>query len=119
MASPRAPSRSASRRCGSDRELSALLARPDLRTTIGVRDHAILELLARAGLRRSELARLALSISRSAVGSPLEVVVRGSKRGRTHRHIDVRTTQIYVDVTDQRNADGIAAPERPRHPLAT
>ena len=44
----------------SDRELSALLARPDLRTTIGVRDRAILELLARAGLRRSELARLTL-----------------------------------------------------------
>jgi integrase len=45
----------------SDRELSALLARPDLRTTIGVRDRAILELLARAGLRRSELARLTLT----------------------------------------------------------
>ena len=45
----------------SDRELSALLARPDLRTTIGVRDRAILELLARAGLRRSELAHLTLA----------------------------------------------------------
>lgn len=34
----------------SDLELSGLLARPDLRTTIGIRDRAILELLARAGL---------------------------------------------------------------------
>ena len=33
-------------------------------------------------------------------------------------HIDIRTTQIYVDVTDQRKADGIAALERTRHPLA-
>jgi site-specific recombinase XerD len=24
-------------------------------------------------------------------------------------HVDIRTTQIYVDVTDQRKADGIAA----------
>jgi len=30
----------------------------------------------------------------------------------------VRTTQIYVDVTDQRKADGIAALERVPHPLA-
>lgn len=36
----------------SDLELSQLLAHPDLRATIGVRDRAILELLARAGLRR-------------------------------------------------------------------
>jgi site-specific recombinase XerD len=27
-------------------------------------------------------------------------------------HIDIRTTQIYVDVTDQRKADGIAVLER-------
>lgn len=39
----------------SDLELSRLLACPDLRTTIGIRDRAILKLLARAGLRRSEL----------------------------------------------------------------
>jgi len=211
----------------SDRELSALLARPDLRTTIGVRDHAILEFLARAGLRRSELAQLTLADiqergrqpdarRRAAVAprrgdqTPLEVVVRGSKRGRTRTvplhaeahdalrrwyaarppaatdalfvslhprrsavpreisagaigavvakhaaavgvredrrtahslrhtfctmlaergvaleviralagHVDVRTTQIYVDVTDERKADGIAALERRPHPLA-
>jgi len=211
----------------SDRELSALLDRPDLRTTIGVRDRAILELLARAGLRRSELARLALSDiqergrqpdgrRRTAIAprrgdqTPLEVVVRGSKRGRTRTvplhaeahdalrrwyasrppsasdtlfvslrqrrsarpeaisasavgdvvvkhaagagiredrrtshalrhtfctmlaergvalevirelagHADVRTTQIYVEVTDQRKNEGIAALEQGRHPLA-
>lgn len=34
-------------------------------------------------------------------------------------HIDVRTTQIYVDVSDQRKAEGIAALERSSHPLAT
>jgi site-specific recombinase XerD len=45
----------------SDLELSQLLARPDLRTTIGIRDRAILELLTRAGLRRSELTRLTLA----------------------------------------------------------
>jgi integrase/recombinase XerD len=212
----------------SDLELSQLLARPDLRTTIGIRDRAILELLARAGLRRSELARLTLTDiqergrqpdkrRRAAVAprrgdqTPLEVVVRGSKRGRTRTiplhteahdalrrwytarpaaatdalfvslrarrsatpdplsagavgdivtkhataagvredrrtahairhtfctmlaergvalevvralagHVDIRTTQIYVDVTDQRKCDGIAALERTRHPLAT
>jgi integrase/recombinase XerD len=211
----------------SDLELSGLLARPDLRTTIGIRDRAILELLARAGLRRSELARLTLADiqergrqpdarRRTAIAprrgdqTPLEVVVRGSKRGRTRTvplhaeahdalrrwyavrptaatealfvslrarrsavaeplsagavgdivtkhasaagvrddrrvahalrhtfctmlaergvameviralagHVDIRTTQIYVDVTDQHRADGIAALERHQHPLA-
>jgi site-specific recombinase XerD len=33
-------------------------------------------------------------------------------------HVDIRTTQIYVDVTDQRKAAGIGALERTRHPLA-
>jgi site-specific recombinase XerD len=33
-------------------------------------------------------------------------------------HVDIRTTQIYVDVTEQRKADGIAALERAPHPLA-
>jgi integrase/recombinase XerD len=210
----------------SDLELAHVLASPDLRTTIGIRDRAILGLLARAGLRRSELARLTLAdiqergrqpdARRRAAVAPrrgdqtaLEVVVRGSKRGRTRTvplhaeavdalrrwyiarppaqtdalfvslrarrsatpepisagavgdivtrhaaaagvredrrtahalrhtfctmlaergvameviralagHIDIRTTQIYVDVTDQRKADGIAALERHRHPL--
>jgi site-specific recombinase XerD len=31
-------------------------------------------------------------------------------------HVDVRTTQIYVDVSDQRKNVGIAALERQRHP---
>lgn len=33
-------------------------------------------------------------------------------------HVDIRTTQIYVEVTDQRKADGIAALEHVPHPLA-
>lgn len=33
-------------------------------------------------------------------------------------HVDVRTTQVYVDVTDQRKADAITALEHTRHPLA-
>jgi len=33
-------------------------------------------------------------------------------------HVDIRTTQIYVDVTDERKADGIVALERVPHPLA-
>jgi integrase/recombinase XerD len=211
----------------SDLELSQLLNHPDLRTTIGIRDRAILELLARAGLRRSELARLTLAdiqergrqpykrrrtaaAPRRGDQTPLEVVVRGSKRGRTRTiplhteahdalrrwhtarpaaatdalfvslrsrrsavpepisasavgdvvkrhaaaagvredrrtahalrhtfctmlaergvaleviralagHVDVRTTQIYVDVTDARKADGIAALEATPHQLA-
>lgn len=210
----------------SDVELSQLLARPDLRTTIGIRDRAILELLARARLRRSELALTLADIQergrqpdarrRAAVAlrrgdqTPLEVIVRDSKRGRTRTiplhaeahdalsrwytdrpaartdalfvslrarrsaipepispgavgdivarnataagvredrrtahalrhtfctmlaergvaleviralagHVDVRTTQIYVDVTDQRKADCITALERRPHPLA-
>ncbi len=211
----------------SDAELDRLLRQPDRRTTIGVRDCAILELLARAGLRRAELARLTLAdvqergrqpdARRRAAIAPgrgeqtrLEVVVRASKRGRTRTvplhaeahdalarwyasrpssvsdalfvslrpqrsarpeaisasavgdvvakyaadamiredrrtahalrhtfctmlaergvaleviralagHVDVRTTQIYVDVTDQRKNDGIAALERTPHPLA-
>jgi len=31
-------------------------------------------------------------------------------------HVDIRTTQIYVDVTDQRKADGITALEQATHP---
>ena len=212
----------------SDVELGRLLRQPDCRTTIGTPDRAILELLARAGLRRAELARLTLADIQERGRQPdarrrtaiapgrgeqtrLEVIVRGSKRGRTrtvplhgeahdalarwytsrpmspsdalfvslrqrrsarpdaisasavgdvvakhaagagvrddHRtahalrhtfctmlaergvalevirelagHVDVRTTQIYVDVTDQRKNEGIAALERAPHPLAT
>jgi site-specific recombinase XerD len=33
-------------------------------------------------------------------------------------HVDIRTTQIYVDVTDERKAEGIAVLQRARHPLA-
>jgi integrase len=33
-------------------------------------------------------------------------------------HVDVRTTQIYVEVTDQRKSDGIAALEDTPHPLS-
>jgi integrase/recombinase XerD len=211
----------------SDVELERLLRHPDRRTVIGVRDRAILELLARAGLRRAELARLTLADIQERGRQPdarrrtaiapgrteqtrLEVVVRASKRGRTRTvplhaeahdalarwytsrptsasnalfvslrrrrsaepeaisasavgdvvakhaasagvredrrtahalrhtfctmlaernvplevirelagHVDVRTTQIYVDVTDQRKNDGIAALETARHPLA-
>ena len=211
----------------SDAELERLLRQPDRRTTIGVRDRAILELLARAGLRRAELARLSLSDIQERGRQPdarrrtaiapgrseqtrLEVVVRASKRGRTRTvplhveahdalarwyagrptsasdalfvslrqrrsappeamsasavgdvvtkhaagagvredrrtahalrhtfctmlaerdvalevirelagHVDVRTTQIYVDVSDQRKNDGIATLERDSHPLS-
>ncbi|MEO8967650.1 MAG: tyrosine-type recombinase/integrase [Solirubrobacteraceae bacterium] len=211
----------------SDLELTNLLGRPDGRTVIGKRDRAVLELLARAGLRRSELAGLGLGDVQERGRQPdarrriavapsrgdqtqLEVVVRGSKRGRTRTvplhaeahyalrrwyaarpmaatdalfvslrqrdsatpeslspgavgeivakhaaasgiredrrtahalrhtfctmlaergvalevigelagHVDVRTTQIYVDVSDQRKAAAIAALERSRHPLA-
>jgi integrase/recombinase XerD len=210
----------------SDVELDRLLGQPDRRTTIGVRDRAILEMLARAGLRRAELACLTLNDIQERGRQPdarrrtaiaprrteqtrLEVVVRASKRGRTRTvplhaeahdalsrwytsrptsasealfvslrqrrsaqpeaisasavgdivakhaacagiredrctahalrhtfctmlaergvalevirelagHVDIRTTQIYVDVTDQRKNDGIAALESARRIL--
>jgi integrase/recombinase XerD len=211
----------------SDIELDRLLRQPDRRTVIGIRDRAILELLARGGLRRAELARLTVAdiqergrqpdARRRAAIAPgraeqtrLEVVVRASKRGRSRAvplhaeahdalarwyasrptsasdalfvslrqrrsaqpepmsasavgdvvakhaagagvredrrtahalrhtfctmlaerdvalevirelagHVDVRTTQIYVDVSDQRKDAGIAALEHAPHPLA-
>jgi site-specific recombinase XerD len=207
----------------SDAELDRLLRQPDRRTTIGVRDRAILELLARGGLRRAELARLTVADIQERGRQPdarrrtaiapgraeqtrLEVVIRASKRGRTRTvplhaeahdalsrwyasrptsasdalfvslrqrrsarpeasavgeivarhavgagvredrrtahalrhtfctmlaerdvalevirelagHVDVRTTQIYVEVSDQRKSEGIAALERNPHPL--
>jgi site-specific recombinase XerD len=105
-------------------ELSQLLTRPDLRTTIGIRDRAILELLARAGLRRSELARLTLAdiqergrqpdvrrrvavAPRRGDQTPLEVVVRGSKRGRT------RTVPLHAEAHDALRR-WYVAPPRPR-----
>jgi integrase/recombinase XerD len=211
----------------SGRELARLLAAPDLRTVIGMRDRAILVLLARAGLRRSELARLTLSDvqesgrepdkrSRAAIATKradqttLEVVVRGTTRARARSvplhaqahaalsrwyavrpaagsdalfvslrnrpsarpealsagavsdivakhaaassvrrdrrtahalrhtfctllaqrgvalqvikelagHVDIRTTEIYLDVTEQRKADDSAARKRSPHPRA-
>jgi len=85
----------------SDPELSQLLARPDRRSA-GVRDdrrtahalrHTVCTMLAERGV--------ALEVIRELAG-----------------HVDVRTTQIYVDVTNDRKADAIAALERPCHPLA-
>jgi site-specific recombinase XerD len=95
----------------SDIELERLLRQPDRRTVIGIRDRAILELLARAGLRRAELARLTLAdiqergrqpdARRRAAIAPgraeqtrLEVVVRASKRGRT------RTVPLHAEAHD-------------------
>ena len=43
-----------------DEQARRLLAMPDLRTTRGVRDRAVLELLLSAGLRRAELAHLTI-----------------------------------------------------------
>ena len=95
----------------SDAELDRLLRQPDRRTTIGVRDRAILELLARAGLRRAELARLTVADIQERGRQPdarrrtaiapgraeqtrLEVVVRASKRGRT------RTVPLHGEAHD-------------------
>jgi integrase len=95
----------------SDAELDRLLRHPDRRTVIGIRDRAILELLARAGLRRAELAQLTLGdiqarrrqpdARRRAAVAPgrgeqtrLEVVVRASKRGRT------RTVPLHAEAHD-------------------
>jgi site-specific recombinase XerD len=95
----------------SDLELAQLLTRPDRRTTIGTRDRAILEHLARAGLRRSELAALHLgdiqergrqpdARRRAAIAlrrgeqTALEVVIRASKRGRT------RTVPLHAEAHD-------------------
>jgi site-specific recombinase XerD len=210
----------------SDLELAHLSGSPDRRTRIGIRGRAVLELLARAGLSvpsspgSSWLTSGSAAASRMRGGAQrsrrrgeqtqLEVVVRGSKPGRTRTvplhaealevlrrwyasrpaaatealfvsllqrrsapaealspgavgeivakhaaaagvredrrtahalrhtfctmlaerdvaleviselagHADVRTTQLYVAVSEQRKAAGIAALERARHPLA-
>ena len=95
----------------SDLELSNLLRAPDHRTRIGVRDRSVLQLLARAGLRRSEVAALDLddvrergrqpdAPRRAAVApgrgdqSALEVVIRASKRGTT------RTVPLHEEAVD-------------------
>jgi integrase/recombinase XerD len=82
------------------RELARLLTAPDLQTVIGIRDRAILELLARAGLKRSELARLTLTDveerngqpdkrRRAAIAprrsdqTPLDIVIHAAHRERT------------------------------------
>ncbi|CAA9490994.1 MAG: hypothetical protein AVDCRST_MAG67-1374 [uncultured Solirubrobacteraceae bacterium] len=57
-----------------------LLARPDLRTTIGTRDRALLELLARAGLRCAELARLTLQTSKDAAANPTSAALLAPRR---------------------------------------
>jgi integrase len=92
-------------------ELERLLRQPDRRTTIGVRDRALLEILARAGLRRAELARLTIADIQERGRQPdarrrtaiaprrveqirLEVVVRSSKRGRT------RTVPLHAEAHD-------------------
>ncbi|HEV3483889.1 MAG TPA: tyrosine-type recombinase/integrase, partial [Vicinamibacterales bacterium] len=74
------------------RHASAAGVREDRRTAHALR-HTFCTMLAERGV--------ALEVIRALAG-----------------HIDIRTTQIYVDVTDQRKADGIAALEHIRHPLA-
>lgn len=62
----------------SDDQVAALLAAPDRSTWQGVRDHAVLRVLADTGLRGSEVARLA----RGDVLPEGWVFVRGGKGGR-------------------------------------
>lgn len=65
----------------SDRELERLLKQPDRRTRIGKRDHAILLLMADAGLRREEVADLhadQLEERRRHASPALRRAVRGS-----------------------------------------
>jgi integrase len=69
----------------SELELDRLLRQPDRRTDIGIRDRAILELLARAGLRRAELARLTLNDIRSTVVSPTRAGAPRSRPGAVRR----------------------------------
>jgi site-specific recombinase XerD len=60
-------------------ELSRILSTPDLRTATGLRDHAILLLLARLGLRAGEVVALELDDIGWRTG---ELLVRG--KGRVH-----------------------------------
>lgn len=59
-------------------EIEALLNTPDLNTTVGRRDRAILELLYSSGLRASELCELE---AKDVLG--LQITVRCGKRGKT------------------------------------
>lgn len=75
---PRKPRRSLPRALGLE-EVAALLAVPDVRDPLGVRDRAILETLYATGLRRTELARLDVSDLDHALGT---VWVRQGKGGK-------------------------------------
>jgi integrase/recombinase XerD len=124
----------------STRELARLLAAPDPRTAIGIRDRAIVQLLARAGLRRSELARLTLSDVQESGGqpndkrrraaiaprrsdqTPLDVVIHAAQPGRTRsvplhaqahdalkrwqtvRPVAANTDALFVSLRNRRSA---------------
>ena len=75
---PRKPQRSLPRALALE-EVAALLAVPDVRDPLGVRDRAILETLYATGLRRTELARLDVTDLDRALGT---VWVRQGKGGK-------------------------------------
>jgi integrase/recombinase XerD len=75
---PRKPQRSLPRALARE-EVAALLAVPDVRDPLGVRDRAILETLYATGLRRTELARLDVTDLDRALGT---VWVRQGKGGK-------------------------------------
>ncbi|MCA1679637.1 MAG: tyrosine-type recombinase/integrase [Actinobacteria bacterium] len=93
-AAPRSPSRSplAPSARSSPKHATTAGVRDDRRTAHALR-HTFCTMLAERGV--------AMEVIRALAG-----------------HVDIRTTQIYVDVNDERKGDGIAALERDRHPLA-
>ena len=73
------------------REVSALFDIPDLQTSTGLRDRAIMELLYSSGLRASELCALDVSDFRET-----SVQVRNGKRGKTRTLPLTRTAQEFI-----------------------
>lgn len=61
---------------------------------------------------------VSLRTRKSALPEPISAGAVGDLVAAAAGHVDIRTTQIYVYVTDQRKVAGIVALERALHPLA-
>jgi site-specific recombinase XerD len=90
-------------------------AQPDAISASAVGD-VVAKHAARAGVREDRLTAHALRHTFCTMLAERDVALEVIRE--LAGHVDVRTTQIYVDVSDQRKDDGIAALEQTPHPLA-
>ena len=82
-------------------QIDKLLQAPDLATPIGIRDHAMLELLYAAGLRVSELCRVAVTDLNLEVG-----VIRTTGKGNKQRMVPVGRPAVAAVRTYLESARG-------------